>query len=302
MSKLDLRPLTLDDLDKIYKYTSVFGENSCQHSPVSLFSTFEKYGDEFLLSEDTLFIHRSRLDDETHRAYLAPLGENAAAGFQRISDDCAAYGKKVRYVTLTEQAAGILGRVFEGEYEIKENRDLAEYIYSTEKLATYSGSDFQKRRWEVSRFYKKYGGRFEVRRITPDDYEDILDFEQKWLAENCSPEDEDDLQKEGRMVSLQIRNYEKLNLDGIVLRVDDEIGGFAYGTKLNDDCVDGIIEKADRHLLQAYKVLTQEFAKLFCSECRLLNMEEDIGIPGIRSMKLNYKPLYILRKFTARQL
>ena len=68
------------------------------------------------------------------------------------------------------------------------------------------------------------------------------------------------------------------------------------------DFMDGIIEKADRHLLQAYKVLTQEFAKLFCSECRLLNMEEDIGIPGIRSMKLNYKPLYILRKFTARQL
>ena len=46
MSKLDLQPLTLDDLDKIYKYTSVYGENSCQHSPVSLFSTFEKYGDD----------------------------------------------------------------------------------------------------------------------------------------------------------------------------------------------------------------------------------------------------------------
>ena len=302
MSKLDFRPLIPDDFETIYQYTSVFGENSCQHSPVSLFSTFEKYGDEFFLSEDTLFIHRSRLDDETYRVYLAPLGKHAAAGFRRIADDCAAYGKKVRYVTLTEQAAKTLEQVFDGEYEIKENRDLAEYIYITEKIAYFSGSDLQKRRWEVSRFYKEYGGRVEIHRITPDDFEDILDYERKWLAENCSPEDEADLHREGRMVSLQIENYEKMDLGGIVMRVDGKVGGFAYGAKLNDDCVDGIIEKADRQLLQAYKVLTQEFAKLFCSECKLLNMEEDVGVPGIRSMKLNYKPLCIMRKYVAVQI
>ena len=294
--------MTLDDLETIHPYTSAFGENSCQHSPVSLFSTFEKYGDEFSLSDDTLFIHRSRLDDETYRVYLAPLGKNAAAGFRRISDDCAVYGKKVKYVTLTEQAAKTLEQVFDGEYEITENRDLAEYLYNTEKIANYSGSDLQKRRWEVSRFYKEYGGRVEIRRITPDDFEDILNYERKWLADSCSPEDEEDLQREGRMVALQIRNFEKLGLGGIVMRVDDKVGGFAYGTKLNDDCVDGIIEKADRQLLQAYKVLTQEFAKLYCPECKLLNMEEDVGVPGIRSMKLNYKPLYIMQKYIAIQI
>lgn len=301
MNKLDFRPLTLEDIDRIHEYTAAFGENSCQHSPVSMFSTFEKYGDEFALADEMLYTHRSHLDDEVYRVYLAPLGANAAEGFRRIAEDCAAYGKKVKYVTLTEKAANMLRQIFDSEYEIEECRDMAEYLYDTEKIAHYSGSDLQKRRWEVSRFYKEYAGRYDVRPITPDDFEALLAFEQKWLEKSCAPEDEADLKREGRMLALQIANFEKLGLGGVVLRVDGAVGGFAYGAKLNDDCVDGMIEKADRGLLQAYKVLTQEFAKLYAPACKLLNMEEDVGVSGIRSMKMNYKPLYILHKYIAVQ-
>ena len=44
---LDFKPVTLKDKERIEKYSFKYGENSCQHSFVSMYAHSGKYGDSF---------------------------------------------------------------------------------------------------------------------------------------------------------------------------------------------------------------------------------------------------------------
>ena len=297
---LDFQRVTLEDYDRIYAYTSVYGEGSCQHSPVSMYSLAEKYGDAVCETDGALYTLRSRLCGDTHRVYLAPLGKaGAREGFSRIFADAAAYGKKVQFISLTEKSASALEREFPGRFDLSEERDLAEYLYKADMMAEFSGGELRKRRQEVHTFWNRYGSRASVSALTPQDFPAVLAFERKWLAMNSETHDVDTLERDARMIEKQLAQFDALRLSGVVLRVDGEIAGFCYGTKLSEDFYDVIVEKADRFVPHSYKVLRQESARRCASGCAYVNMEEDVGVPGLRALKLAYKPDYMLRKFIA---
>ena len=72
-------PVTWEDYELIYPYTSAYGEGSCQHSPVSMASLEEKYGDSICMRDGFMYTLRSRLCDDEYRVYLAPLGSGDVA-------------------------------------------------------------------------------------------------------------------------------------------------------------------------------------------------------------------------------
>ena len=69
------------------KYLYRYGENSCQHSFVSMFCMAEKYGDMYAEDNGYLFILRSSKCTSEHRIYLFPMGdmENKKALMDAIS-------------------------------------------------------------------------------------------------------------------------------------------------------------------------------------------------------------------------
>ena len=86
--ELLFEPVDLESLDRIRPYTSAYGEDSFQHSPVSMFALQDKYGDSCCILDGFLYVLRSRLCDEKYRVYLAPLGEgDRTAAYARILDD-----------------------------------------------------------------------------------------------------------------------------------------------------------------------------------------------------------------------
>ncbi len=98
------------------------------------------------------------------------------------------------------------------------------------------------------------------------------------------------------MIRLQIDHFDELRLSGVILRIDGEIRGFCYGTCLGDT-YDVIVEKADRDIPHSYKVLRQESTRQCAQGCAWVNMEEDLGLPGLRALKNAYKPDHLLNKF-----
>ena len=292
---MEFTPVRLEDYDRIYPYTSVYGEGSCQHSPVSMYSLAEKYGDSVCVRDGALYTLRARLCDETFRVYLGPLG--GGADFAPILEDARAHGKRVKFVTLTESAAAALEKAYPGRFEFTEDRDLAEYVYRSEVMASFSGSELRKRRAEVHTFRHMYGDRAKVTEITPADFRDVLAFERKWLADNLETHDRAVLERDERMIETQIAHFDELRLRGVILRIDGVTAGFCYGTLLNPDFYDVIVEKADRAVPHSFKVLRQESARR-CAEhgCAFVNMEEDVGLPGLRALKMAYKPERLIRK------
>lgn len=299
---LEFKAVELEDIDRISSYTRMYGENSCQHSPVSMYSTFEKYGDSFCIENDLLYILRSKLCDDTYRVYLAPIGADKTAGFSRILEDASSYGKKVLFFTLTEDSMNILNSIFPNRFNITERRDLAEYVYSTEIMSQFSGSKFSEYRRRIRKFGKLYGERARVAQITKSDFEEIITFEAAWVQAISEPDTSQALELEKKMIANQLAHFDELHLSGVIIRLDGQVKGFTYGTPISDSCFDGIIQKGDRSVRYVYKVLTQEIAKLCLSDNQFLNTEEDLGLKGLRESKLSYGPSYLIKKYVVKEI
>ncbi len=302
MAELNFKPVELSDRDIIYKYMSEYGEGSCQHSFVSMYSLSEKYGDAFYEHDNMLYTLRRNLCDENYRVYLAPMGDgDRKQAFLNILSDAHRYGKKVRFITLTEQYADFLKEEFSDTFDIEEDRDLAEYIFDTKQMSTFSGGKLQERRREVRAFWNTYQERASVEKITLSDLNEIWEFENKWLDMNKDTHDMESLERESRMIRLQFEHFDELKLSGVVVRIDGVIRGFGYGTKLSDEYYDAIAEKGDRSVLNIYKILRMESVKQCAMDCKYVNMEEDLGIAGLREIKNIYRPVFLIKKYMVKE-
>ena len=94
-----------------------------------------------------------------------------------------------------------------------------------------------------------------------------------------------------------LQNAENLGLEGVVIRVNQRVVAFALGERLNQDTAVCHFEKADLFSEGLYQLVNREFARLLFQECRYLNREQDLGNMGLRSAKLSYHPIELVRKY-----
>jgi hypothetical protein len=166
-------------------------------------------------------------------------------------------------------------------------------------MSTFSGGKLAKRRKEVHQFWRIYGERAAVTKITKADFPEILKFQKKWMTQNCETHDRQALEREERTIKKQLEFYDELGLSGVVMRIDNEVCGYGYGCRLGKDYYDALIEKGDRQIAHSYKVLRQESVKQCAMDCTYVNLEEDVGIIGLRNLKQAYQPTFLINKFVA---
>lgn len=304
--ELAFRPLSFSDADRVRHFLEPNSEGSCQHAFASLLSLHEKYGDEICEADDTLFIHRANLDQQGVRVYLAPMpgrsyAEVGAAPWQTVLDDAHAHGCRVLFHTLTEKTKSYLDAFVPSRFSFNPRRDLAEYIYESGRIAEFSGHALAKRRTEVRKLWNTFGDRLQISSIGPDDFCDICRCEAQWLAEHNGDPDFDSLARESRIVRFQLKNWTALKLRGIIARIDGKPVGFSYGAPVNGLYFDALIEKANPQIPGLYRALFQEEARQSASDYRYINREEDLGIPGLREVKMLYVPDILLEKYDAEE-
>lgn len=298
--ELNFHPVGPEDLEMIYSYTSKYGENSCQHSPICFFTLRDKYEDMICEEDGVLYVYRKGISDENVRKYLAPFGvRNDKEAFERLICDARSHGKKTGFYTLTNKAAQALAVSFPDLFTITKERDLSEYIFSRETMEVFPGKVHARRRTEIRSFWKTYGERAKALLMNDSDFEEVLAFARKWIEENSERNDRETLEREFRFIKNQIENYHTLKLSGTVIRIDGELKGFCYGGALNDDCYDVLIEKADRSIPGIYRVVRSESTKLNVQNYKYINFEEDVGVEGLRKVKESYGPEYMIDKYIA---
>ncbi|MDR0948397.1 MAG: phosphatidylglycerol lysyltransferase domain-containing protein [Lachnospiraceae bacterium] len=297
-TKLDFQPLTLSHQAMIDTYMFQYGENSCQHSFASMFSFNVKYGYAVCEEGGWLYICREKLCSEQYRVYFMPMGQgNLAMALQRLHADACSYGAKVKLETVTENMKNRIMTLLPDAFVAEELRDYAEYIYTADKLANLAGSNMASKRHDVSSFWRDYANRVTIKEMTGDTAKETLAYQNYWLETRLEQEDSVQLELENEAILLGLQNFDKLNLSGILLYVDDILRGYAYGQKLSPDCYDVIIEKGDREIDNIYRILNMELIRRCCMEFTYINREEDLGVPGLRKAKLSYKPDILLKKY-----
>ena len=301
------RPVTLGDKSLVDAYSFRFGENSCQHSFASMYGHFGKYGDAVLEKDGWLFVCREHLNTDSEKVYLCPMGDpEDEEGFRKallfLLADAAASGKKAVFHTVTAAAKSRMEKALPGVFSFSEVRDYYEYIYSGKDLATLPGSRLSLRRRQCRLFDRRFGHRTSVEEIHPDTLDEVLDFQRRWMTERTSGKENPGLWEEDTAIRRELEAFDALGLSGILLRIDGNIAGYSFGVPLSEDCFDILCEKADRSVPYIYMALKREFPRRNDARFRYYNWEEDVGDPGLRTMKLRYRPGNLLEKFRAEEV
>jgi hypothetical protein len=94
--------------------------------------------------------------------------------------------------------------------------------------------------------------------------------------------------------------YEPLGLAGGAVMVRGEIQGFIIASVGQAESAIVHFQYANAELPGIYQVLLQEACRRLFAICAYVNLEEDLGVPGLRRTKLSYMPLRLEEKYEVR--
>ena len=77
--------------------------------------------------------------------------------------------------------------IFGDIYEIEYDRDISEYIYDREKLATLSGKKLHGKRNHINRFKENHEWSYEP--LSDENQLEVLAMLMEWKMQKCDPED-----------------------------------------------------------------------------------------------------------------
>lgn len=184
-------------------------------------------------------------------------------------------------------------------YEL--TRDSYDYLYSVEKMLTYSGKKLQKKRNHVNNFKKNYDGRYEIKFLenNPTVIGDCIQFTKDW---DMSKQDRDEYIDQEVVGTIDVLNHlSQLSCEGLAIYIDGKIEGFGVGTQLNDTTAVINIEKANPNIVGLYPFLRQTVVRTFFDDLKYINTEDDVGEENLRKSKLSYQPEYLVEKYTIRR-
>lgn len=292
MNEIQFKKPELDDKETLDYYFKKYPSRSCEKTFVNTYLWARFYHVEFAVIESTLVFK-----SETYGlSFSYPIGE--PENIKRALDFLKKYTveKGVPFVLyhVTEAQFAQLEDWYPERFEIEYNRDLADYVYESEKLATLAGKKLHAKRNHINKFKEIYPD-WKYEKLTKENAEECFQMSLKWRGENILEDDED---KAAEMCVTQnsLRLLEELELVGGVLRVNGEVVAFTIGEPISDDTFVVHIEKAYGNMQGAYPMINQQFVQHECMDYKYINREEDTGAEGLRKAKLSYRPVFLIEK------
>ncbi len=232
----------------------------------------------------------------THREpdyFLEPLGEH----------------KSLETVEICLKQAGRISRAGESfalhlprdRYKLTPLRDHFDYVYEVQALAELKGKKHDGKRNQIRKFIKNQPD-FRFARIGAQDRDQALALFERWALERRDGGESSAsalFGEECQRLALHraFDSFKDLGLVGAAIFVDGQLQGFLLGSEGNPGM--GIV-----HFLYATSTMPGIFQLLLQKSCQeifrsysLLNLEEDLGIPGLRKTKLSYQPLRLEKKY-----
>jgi hypothetical protein len=180
------------------------------------------------------------------------------------------------------------------DFQVEPTRDHFDYVYLTENMDEMPGRDFSAKRNQINQFMRNY--RYEYKAITPDMVDEVLELAEVWCEQRLC-EDDLSLQQELSGIEDVLHNYERLEVDGGAILIRGKVQGFALGELLNKETAVVHVEKANPEFKGIYTMMNSIFAERWREEVEYINLEQDVGEPGLRRAKKAYHPDHMVEKF-----
>ena len=292
MDSIQFKRPELEDREVIQSYFKQFPSRSCEKTFANSYLWSRHYKTTFAIVEQTLVF---KWEDEGVK-FSYPIGqpENTKRALEVLKEYAAGKGEAFILYHVTPELFEQLEAWYPGRFEIEYDRDVADYVYESEKLATLAGKKLHAKRNHINKFKATYED-WSYETMTKDNVEECFQMALKWREQNGC---EDDMGKKAEIcVTLNyLRLLEELEQVGGILRVNGEIVAFTMGEPISADTFVVHIEKAFADIQGAYPMINQQFVAHECMNYKYINREEDTGSEGLRKAKLSYRPVFLVEK------
>ena len=288
----------LEDRDLINRYLKYSDSRSCEMTFANTYLWSRHYGIGYAIVNDMLIF--GNIDGGC--SYTLPVGPgDLKSTLDLLMKHCEENGQVFQLHNITREDFEKLEELYPRRFDIRYEREYADYVYEAEKLASLSGKKYHSKKNHVNKFMKLYPD-WSYEPITQNNIEECFQMALRWRELNGCEADED---KHAEIcVTLNyLRLFEELGMRGGALRVNGEIVAFTLGEAVGNrkDTLVVHIEKAYAEIQGAYTMINQQFALHEGKGFLYLNREEDMGEEGLRKAKLSYKPVFLIEKGVVRE-
>ncbi len=178
-------------------------------------------------------------------------------------------------------------------FSVVQNQDTSEYIYESHALAMQGEGCSRNFRRKCKNFYKR--NTFTVSGVDMQSRDMLAAWFTGW-EKNHLWQAHDDRQA----VWSAIKNMDSLSMSGVLLQTSDGEWAFLLGYESTPKIYDMAFVKYSQNISEdVVAVCISETAKKNCEQYPYINLEDDMGIEGLRTMKTLYKPAFMLESYTA---
>ncbi len=293
---VDFKEITINEKDLFNSYLK---ENNLQISEMTFTNFFmwrDFYKFRYAIINDFLCIVSVRKNEKTFA--LCPLGKENAEKFSDTIKTLKQYfnEKNLRLIfqRIEEKQLIYFLNCEELKFDYVADRDNSDYVYLAEDLITLKGKKFHAKRNHINKFNKLYS--FEYVELTNEHIEECIKINNSWCEDtDCNCVNGEFCERYANFELL--RNMEKLNCHGALIKVNGVFQAYTVGEVLNENTVVIHIEKANRNIDGLYTLVNQQFCERTWGDIKYINREQDLGIEGLRKAKLSYHPVKIIDKY-----
>jgi len=172
--------------------------------------------------------------------------------------------------------------------------DNSDYVYNISDLVNLSGRNYDGKRNLIKKF--KSGNSYEYIDLNSGNIDLCLKFEENWCSiKNC--DSSEGLSNEKAAIRDMVDNFSRFGLIGAAIKIKEGIFAVAIAQELNPQTLVMHVLKADPNITGLYQVILQDFLRTQAGKYKYVNLEQDLGIEGIRKSKLSYHPSFMVNKY-----
>ncbi len=253
----------------------------------------------------SLYLHQKKYN---YRISSLENGSYILSGTDKYGDFFAVMGKYINTDTLKElfKTYGRWKLISEELYKehhnflenagfnVTEDRDNEDYLYSKDSLSSLAGKSLQKKRNLANNFEKSYHYKVLPLDIhTAADAGIVLDEWQKTRPLDITTD------YEQCFFSLSLLPF--VHQEGIVVYVDENPVAWALGEPIANNSVFVVhFEKGIDEYKGVYQFVNKATAQFLDESFQYINREQDLGDEGLRQAKLTYRPISFVKKYVAK--
>lgn len=299
---LSFKTLSIDDADRIESFVN-------RHQPYSDFNFMSLYSWSlhsqiaYAMTSDAIFLSMPDYISQ-QKIYSFLSYDDPESSLELMLQWMRSNSLQPRFSLLPEFMKDRLEshlRLINVPYRTSDDRDAYDYIISPSKVVDSKGADYSDLRYKMGKFNRLFGDRVKKTGFDPKNPEDAgkaARLANRWAERKKIRNElyEDELYAFNRFLQVAQRSpamiYTAYEMDG-------ELVGLASVEVVNKDYAVGHFLKSDISLTGIYYKLVHDMCcQLEDMRIPNLNIEQDLGIPGLREAKLRLRPVSFLKKFS----